>query len=189
MQRSLWILAAAGMLSAGALSAQELGLSAMYGRGVHAYFNGQSRDAYTFLTSAINGGSQDPRAYYFRGLAYQRLGRPAEADADFRMGATLEHQDAGGVFGVDRSLERVQGPARLAIERHRAAARVEAVQEVVLERNRRSLTARAAAPEVSAPGEQVLAEPPSDFNKLPAAGAMPPVKGEVDKPFGEPANT
>lgn len=187
MQRSLWILAAAGLMTAGPASAQELGLSDMYGRGVHAYFSGQPRYAYDLLTASISAGSRDPRAFYFRGLAYQRLGRPSEAQADFRAGAELEHQDVGGVFGVDRALERVQGPSRLAIERHRAVARVAAVQEVVLERNRRSISAQAATPEVSAPGDQVLGEPPSDFSRLSAPGAMPPVKGEVDKPFPDPA--
>jgi hypothetical protein len=187
MQRSLLILAAASLLTAGPASAQELGLSDMYGRGVHAYFSGQSRAAYQYFTAAIDAGSQDPRAYYFRGLAYQRLGRPAEAQADFRTGAELEHQDVGGVFGVDRALERVQGPSRLAIERQRAVARVGAAQEVVVERNRRTMTSRAATPEVSAPAEQVMGEQPADFNKLPEAAA-PPVRGEVDRPFNDPAD-
>lgn len=185
MQRTLWITTLAGLLATSALSAQELAISDMYGRGVHAYFSGQVHLAYDKLSAAIQAGSRDPRAFYFRGLAYERLGRPQEALTDFRTGAVLEHQDAGAVFGVDRSLERVQGPARLAIERERAAARLGAAQGVVLERQKRSISAQAAVPEVTAPKDTILGEPAADINQLPAAGAMPPVKGEVDRPFGD----
>lgn len=188
MQRFRWILTLAGLLATGPLLAQEMALSDMYGRGVHAYFSGQPQIAYERLTAAIKAGSHDPRAYYFRGLAYQWLGRPQEALADFRAGAALEHQDAGGVFGVDRSLERVQGPSRLMIERERAIARVGAARGVVLERQKRSISAQAAMPEVSAPKETVLTEPAANLNELPGPGASPPVKGEVDKPFNEPAD-
>src|SRR5688500_8229918 len=73
MQPCLWILAAVGRMRVGLASAQELGVSGMYGRGVHAYFSGQTRDGYNYLSSAIDRGSQDPPAFYFRGVAYQRL--------------------------------------------------------------------------------------------------------------------
>jgi hypothetical protein len=185
MQRSFWILAAAWLMMAATTSAQELGISDMYGRGVHAYFSGQPRAAYQYLTTAIKAGTHDPRAYYFRGLTYQQLGRPTEAQADFRTGATLEQEDVGGLFYVDRSLERVQGASRLTIEKYRAEARVGSAQAVVQERNQRIVTARAAQPQVAAPGQEVLAEQGADFGNLPAAS--PPVKGEVDQPFNEPA--
>ncbi len=183
MQRSLWILAAASLMAAAA-SAQEPGLSDMFGRGAHAYFSGQPRAAYQYLTAAIDAGTRDPRPYYFRGLAYQQLGRPTEAQADFRTGAALEHEDVGGLFYVDRSLERVQGPSRLTIERYRATARVGAAQTMVQERNQRIMTARASAACYGA-GEQVLAEQPSGFENF-STNTAPPVKGEVDQPFTEP---
>jgi hypothetical protein len=69
----------------------------------------------------------DPRAWYFRGLAALRLGRTDEAEADFTEGAERESRDAG-VWPVSRSLERVQGPERLQLERHRIRARVAALQ-------------------------------------------------------------
>jgi hypothetical protein len=167
--------------------AQELALSDMFGRGAHAYFSGQPRLAYEYLNAAINAGTRDPRPYYFRGLAYQQMGRPAEAKADFQLGAALEHEDVGGLFYVDRSLERVQGASRLTIERYRAAARVGAAQTMVMERNQRIVTARGAQPQVAAPGEQVLSEQPSGFESFRPANP-PRAKAEVDQPFNEPTS-
>ena len=180
MQRNLLLLTAL-LLSSTAAVAQEFGLSDLYGRGVHAYFSGQAFAAHESLSGAIKGGSRDPRAFYFRGLVNQQLGRTAEAQADFRAGAELEHSDAGGVFGVDRSLERVQGQARLTIERYRAIARASATGQVVLERSRRTLVADAARPQVSAPGAQVLAEQPADFTN-PAGPAFGTAKPEETEP-------
>jgi hypothetical protein len=160
-------------------------LSDIYGRGVHAYFGGQARAAHQYLTTAIDAGTRDPRAYYFRGLAYQQLGRPTEARADFKSGAELEQHDVGGLFYVDRSLERVQGPSRLLIEQYRAAARVGAAESVLIERNQRIVTAEAARSHVSAPGEQVLGEQPSELSGFTPANAAPPVRGEVEQPFNE----
>src|SRR5215218_9091749 len=44
-------------------------LDDLYGRGVHAYFSRDSRQAVQLLGEAIANGTQDPRAFYFRGLA------------------------------------------------------------------------------------------------------------------------
>jgi hypothetical protein len=104
-----------------------LPLEAAYGGGVHAYFAGDYARSHDDLSSAIQGGIADPRAWYFRGLAALRLGRTDEAEADFTEGAERESRDAG-VWPVSRSLERVQGPERLQLERHRIRARVAALQ-------------------------------------------------------------
>src|SRR5579864_2921597 len=69
------------------VSAQTDVLNELYGSGVHAFNSGQYREAYNDLTMAIRSGSRDPRVYYYRGLAYIRLGRPQEAQADFKKGA------------------------------------------------------------------------------------------------------
>jgi len=106
---------------------ETLPLARTYGSGVHAYFCGDYDRSYEDLTAAIEAGSQDPRARYFRGLAALRIGRLDEAEADFAEGADLEARALGG-WSVSRSLERVQGHDRLRLERHRARARVAAHQ-------------------------------------------------------------
>ncbi|MFM7137880.1 MAG: hypothetical protein ACKO1M_12565 [Planctomycetota bacterium] len=98
-------------------------LARAYGAGVHAYFSGDAQRAYDDLTQAIEAGTSDPRAWYFRGLAALKLGRLDEAEADFSTASTRE-TEATGDWAVSRSLERVQGHDRLALERHRVRARV-----------------------------------------------------------------
>ena len=85
-------------------------LDELYGRGVHAYFNHDYRSAHGLLSSAITSGTRDPRAYYFRGLANNRLGRPDEAKSDFHKGAELEAM-GGEPYPVARSLELPRGAA------------------------------------------------------------------------------
>ena len=90
-------------------SAQEAVLDDFYGRGVQAYYSGDYRTAFTYLSAAITAGSTDPRAYYFRGLTELNLGRAPDAKADFTRGAELESADNPVFYDVGRSLERVQG--------------------------------------------------------------------------------
>jgi hypothetical protein len=129
--KSLFFRAACGFtlalvsLSAGSVSAQDAVLAEFYGSGVHHYFAGNPAQAASDLTAAIDGGTKDPRAYYFRALAEMKLGRQDAAAADMKKGAALESADINQFYPVGKSLERVQGPARLAIERYRAVARVE----------------------------------------------------------------
>jgi hypothetical protein len=106
--------------------AQDPVLSRLYGSGVHAYFGGDYVRAHELLTRAIKLGMEDPRVYYYRGLAYLKLGRPEEAEEDFRKGAEIEAKDFGIFYEVGRALERVQGRPRLLIEKHRFAARTAA---------------------------------------------------------------
>lgn len=93
------------------------------GSGIHAYYSGDFARSYDDLTSAVEAGASDARAYYFRGLSSLKLGRSTEAEADFRLGAEREASD-GSVLRVSRSLERVQGHDRLVLERHRSRARL-----------------------------------------------------------------
>ena len=117
-------------LSTVSLFAQDAVLGQEYGSGVHAYFSGDSQKAYDRLTTAIERGSKDPRAFYFRGLAYLKLGRPEEAKEDFRKGAELESKDINRFYNVGKALERVQGPERLELENYRVDARMIALEEV-----------------------------------------------------------
>lgn len=122
---------------------------AVYGSGVHSFFAGQLARSYDDLTNAIEAGSSDPRVYYFRGLAALRMGRTDEAEADFSKGAELE-SDPEKVMVVDvaRALERVQGPERMQLERHRTRARVVSQQQSRRARQKRYLDMEEAQEEV-----------------------------------------
>jgi len=111
-------------------------LGELYGLGVHAYHAGEYRDAYANLSAAIEGGSRDPRVYYFRGLALSHLGRSDEAQADLEKGAQLEVAGGGDQYPIGKSLERVQGPQRLALERLRKLARIRHQQEQLAEQKK-----------------------------------------------------
>jgi hypothetical protein len=93
-----------------------------FGKGVHAYFSGDLEHAKTFLDQAIGDGSVDPRAYYFRGLTHGGLGDLATAQQDFQTGAQVELSPRGRSFDVGESLERVQGPMRIQLEKIRQEA-------------------------------------------------------------------
>ena len=129
MFRSLTLPAAAlALLSAALLRADDAVLGQTYGSGVHAYFSRDYLSAYEYLTSAIEGGSTDPRCHYFRGLTYLKLGREPEAEMDFAKGAELESRDVDAFYDVARSLGRIQGSTRLMIERYRVKARMAALK-------------------------------------------------------------
>ena len=116
-------LALAGLSTVGSTWAQDTLLDELYGRGVHAYYAHDYQDAFMALSEAVASGSKDPRVYYFRALSESKLGRPDEATDDFKKGAELE-VSSSGVYSVGRSLERVQGPDRLELEKHRRYARL-----------------------------------------------------------------
>jgi tetratricopeptide (TPR) repeat protein len=130
MFRSIVLLVGAiASLSASSLLAQDVVLGQKYGLGVHAYFAGDYVKAYEQLIAAIDGGSKDPRAFYFRGLAYLKLGRTQEANLDFQKGAELESRDFNKFYNVAKSLERVQGAPRVALENFRIEARLAVLEE------------------------------------------------------------
>ena len=110
---------------ADSVQGQDNTLAEVYSRGVQAYFNGEHEKSHQFLTQAISLNSPDPRCYYFRGLANTKLGRPEDAAVDFKKGATLEALDAAEFYPVSKSLIRIQGSARLAIETVRRQAKVD----------------------------------------------------------------
>lgn len=109
-------------------SVEEQAIASTYGSGVHAYFAGDFDRSYEILSQAIEAGTADPRAWYFRGLAALKLGRTDEAEADFASGSKKESENTGA-WGVARSLERVQGCDRAKLERYRVRARVASLQE------------------------------------------------------------
>lgn len=132
---------------AGLTAVEEQAISSTYGSGVHSYFAGDYGRSYDTLSQAIQAGTGDPRAWYFRGLAALKLGRLDEAEADFSAGARRESENAGA-WGVAKSLERVQGCDRLQLERHRVRARVASLQEDRRRSKLRYLEVETAEPEV-----------------------------------------
>ena len=208
------LVACAGTVAAAVAAAQptieSLPLAAAYGDGVHAFFAGDFDRAYEDLSQAIEAGTTDPRAYYFRGLAALRQGRSDEAEADFTEGATRESSGLGA-WPVARSLERIQGPDRLRLERHRTRARVallqrqraaelerysqiEAAQPDVL-RKRRPVGPRVEAGDEANPFEDDAARdvrrapPPAERmpaprESAPAEAPAPPPEPAVNDPFG-----
>lgn len=156
--------------AAAPLAAQEGALTAMYGKGAHLYFSGQVFQANDALTAAIEGGSVDPRAYFFRGLNYLRLNREPEAMADFARGAALEAAAPGPPFDVSRALTRIQGGARMAIERARQKARLDAAVAAQAQQRQRYEEMRAE------PG--TLLRPPA----VAPAPSQPPAEGAAPAP-------
>jgi hypothetical protein len=104
-------------------NAQSSVLTELYGQGVHKYFSCDYFAADTLLSQAIDSGSKDPRAYYFRGLAREMNG--GGGDIDFEEGARLEVAGSVGV-NVGVALTRIQGQVRGKIEKARQAARLQA---------------------------------------------------------------
>lgn len=157
--------------------AQNAVLAEMYGRGVHAYYGGNHNDAYNLLSMAINNGSKDPRAYYFRGIVADAQGRSYEAEADWQRGAELEA--AGGANPlVGRSLARYQGRNRLKLEQIRQKARLQAL-------------AMAAARSQARYGEINSMQPPMPAMAQPSPGVAPPravtppPAPDMGNPFGD----
>jgi len=140
-------LAVYGATALAAPTIESLPLAAAYGSGVHSYFAGDYQRAYDELSQAIEGGTIDPRAWYYRGLTALKLGRTDEAEADFSAGASREAEGTGA-WPVAKSLERVQGCDRLKLERHRTRARVAQIQEDRRRGQLRYLDVERATPEV-----------------------------------------
>lgn len=176
---------------------ESLPLAATYGDAVHAYFAGEYQRSYDDLSSVIEAGSTDPRAYYFRGLAALKLGRLDESEADFSMGATREAEGTG-TWPVARSLERIQGCDRLKLERHRVRARVALLQENRRRSTLRYLDVEQAAPDVQRtrrPSAEAPADEANPFEEVrpvdrPAEPmpepAQEPVEPAVEEPAEEP---
>jgi hypothetical protein len=187
-----WALAAALVVSLGGVAThgQESAIAEVYGKGVHAYFARNYTDGYRYLSEAISAGTQDPRAYYFRGLCLMQLGREPDAKLDFTQGTKLEMAGLEQFGDISRSLERVQGNARRTLETYRSQARMAVVSSQQRQRMGRfetvqSQPAEGAAPANAAEGAPAAAPPANPF----AAGKseMPANPFAASKPEA-PAN-
>lgn len=216
MSRSLFVSAAlavaavcgSGFVPGGngtnAAVAQESVLTELYGEGVHAYHSHDVTRAYDLFTRAIDGGLNDPRAYYFRGLTAMNSGRSYEAEEDFRAGAAIEARNGSG-GSVGRALTRIQGSSRMMIEKARTEGRLSAQAEMAADADRRYSGQQAAEadmlrapptprPRPAMPGVQPSPIPPADgaspFDNDSAAGE-PKVQSKdalpdpMDDPFAD----
>jgi hypothetical protein len=197
---TLSLLAASGLVSMTA--AQEAVMDEFYGDGVHNFYDRDFFQAMQNLSIAIDGGSKDPRTYYYRGLARLRTGDHYGAHDDMQMGAQLEADDVDQFYPVAKSLERVQGPDRKQLEKYRSIARAHARQRqrtrdaVRYEQRRRNETqVLRAVPTGPAPAPLVApaagiapapaAVPGAAPAPAPAGPATPPPPAPGD-PFGAP---
>ncbi len=163
--------------------------NALFGLGVHAYFDGHYAEADSLLSQSIGNGTTDPRPYYFRGLVHQMMGQTDIAGGDFQTGAQLEATSSGRAYDIGDALERVQGPMRMEIEKHRRDA---FAQDHIIRRQRNSAVntfsprdpsnANAAPidpknlPDVSA-----IVDPTIPFPDTTAKAYFPPSKSERSK--------
>jgi hypothetical protein len=185
---------------------EPLGVAASYGAGVHAYYDGNYQAAYDALTAAIEAGTLDPRAYYYRGLTSIKLGKiDDEINGDFAEGASRETMGRGGM-SISRSLERIQGRDRHRLEAYRQRARVAAVQRDEAAIRQRYIGVQETAPDVlrrrvpetvTTPVEPLNAPVPKPrgpvTRQAPAPGKAPAAPGkapvetpEEDDPFSAP---
>jgi len=175
MTRNLALSAVAGGLmslaAALAVAQDSAVLDDLYGRGVHAYFSRDSRTAVALLSEAIANGSQDPRAYYYRGLALRTLGREEDAALDFKEGAKLEQTGDIVTDVISKSLERVQGGVRMQLEAYRRLARLQT-------RNDRLVRAKQRYEEIESEDKRVLRNPgaPRPAAPPPAVAPAPGVR-------------
>lgn len=179
-------LVACGATVSAAPTIESLPLAAAYGSGVHSYFAGDYQRAYDELSQAIEGGTADPRAWYYRGLTALKLGRTDESEADFSAAASREAEGTGN-WPVAKSLERVQGCDRLKLERHRTRARVAQIQEDRRRGQLRYLDVERAAPEVLRTRRPIVERRIDEANPFERAEDVPaPAGSDAPKPGWKP---
>jgi hypothetical protein len=150
----------------------------LYGEGVHRFFGGDLFGAEEHLTRVIDSGVGDPRAYYFRGLVQECRG--GAGDYDFETGARLEAEGTRA-FDIGFALSRIQGPARVKIEKYRLDARVRAQQQALMMDAGR--IDRGNVPPAPRPELRV---PPVDATDPFGAGAGVPLDAPAVEPTVEP---
>ena len=100
---------------------------AIYGKGVHAFFDQNYEEAVKILSKIEELKTNDPRPYYFMGLAHLRQKHTEQADQYFKQAAQMEYSGrALRHYAVPESLRRIQGEERLRIEKVREEERTNA---------------------------------------------------------------
>lgn len=189
------VLALAAVVSAASVRAEDAAVDKLYGEGVHAFFAGNLGAAQQHLDASIAAGNRDPRCYYYRGLTLSRLGKADAAKADLQTGAKLEAQSPESTSLVNRSIQRIQGSTRLALEKYRADAQLAAVAARKAREAQRYGTARASAiqeleKQAAAAGASAEVLPENGKKAASAAAAATDPAATAPDPFGDdPAAT
>ena len=126
-----------------ALAQSNSGAEQLYSAGVHAFNSQRYAEAVGWFDQLEAKGAQDPRVFFFRGLAHNRLGDAVAANTDYETAAKLELTVTGRSFSVPTALERIQGRERTTIEQHRRAAKRNWETEENLRRQDEFLTQKA----------------------------------------------
>ena len=180
IQRILMVIIALTLVGTSGVHAQDA-LTELYGNGVHAYFTGNLDEAAALFTQAIDNESDDPRVFYYRGVINLKQGKTDEAAADFAAGANAEADDIAGFYPVSKSLQRIQGAARLQIEKARKQAVVdrEAVEKARLRQRYEAFeSSEADVIRDTTPMPLVIARPMLTQEQLNNISASNPFKGE-----------
>jgi hypothetical protein len=90
-----------------------------YALGLRLYWNRNYDQAEKEFLSAVRYQDQDARYMYFLGLSRLAQGRRAFAVESFRRGGMLEQQNKPASATISMTLERVQGPDRLLLNKYR----------------------------------------------------------------------
>ncbi|MCE9529970.1 MAG: tetratricopeptide repeat protein, partial [Planctomycetes bacterium] len=90
-----------------------------YGLGLENYRNGQYEKAEQEFFTAIGYDNRDARYLYFLGLARWQQGNTDVAIRTYKAAALVEMQGKPTGRLVNSSLERIQGPTRLELEKYR----------------------------------------------------------------------
>jgi hypothetical protein len=90
-----------------------------FGDGLHSYFGGRYAEAESELRKAIQFRAADARYHYLLGLTLWMKNEKVAADTEFEKGRNLESQGLPSSRVVSASLERIQGPARQAVDSYR----------------------------------------------------------------------
>ncbi|MEE3369842.1 MAG: hypothetical protein VX346_10905 [Planctomycetota bacterium] len=156
----------------GVIHAEGNRLNERYSQGLHAYYAGEFAAAHSALSEVIQAGFQNPCCYYFRGMVSYRQGDKQAAQQDFQVGAEREANAIRQKFPISKSLERVQGGARVMIERARLQARFAVLQkrlvrekqryEVLVRNEAKVLRKTPAAPGAAEPAIEIKSKAPND---------------------------
>ncbi len=112
-------------------------IETLYGQAVHAFFGHDYQETVDLLGDVVKMKSEDPRVYFFLGLAHRRLGDNKQAERYFKQAARFELTGfKARDYQISEVLRRIQGTERQIIEKYRQQARQEWQEE---EKQRRQI--------------------------------------------------
>ncbi|MEM7453531.1 MAG: hypothetical protein AAF456_04165 [Planctomycetota bacterium] len=149
-----------------------------YGPGVHHFFRGEYPETIQKMDVAISLNQNDPRPYYFRGLANMAMGETRAGNGDLMMAARVEAmRSARPMREVNSALERIQGWHRLDLEAIRHTARLQVMESMPAGR-----PGGAPMPAGAAPMPGGAPPMPGGASPMPAGAAPMPQGGPAPVP-------